>query len=62
MRVSDLVDSRTILRSRRRWLYFGVFWLGAIATGLVAVVYARLVDFGYSLFVQMTGHNRWLPL
>ncbi|MCP3711276.1 chloride channel protein, partial [Paraburkholderia sp. CNPSo 3274] len=62
MRVSDLVDSRTILRSRRRWLYFGVFWLGAIATGLVAVMYARLIDFGYALFVQMTAHYRWLPL
>ncbi|WP_321945079.1 chloride channel protein [Paraburkholderia sp. J10-1] len=62
MRVSDLIDSRTILRSRRRWLYFAVFWLGAIATGLVAVMYARLIDFGYSLFLQMTTHYRWLPL
>ncbi|WP_321963292.1 chloride channel protein [Paraburkholderia sp. J7] len=62
MRVSDLIDSRTILRSRRRWLYFAVFWLGAIATGLVAVMYARLIDFGYSLFLQMTSHYRWLPL
>ncbi|WP_321937033.1 chloride channel protein [Paraburkholderia sp. J8-2] len=62
MRVSDLIDSRTILRSRRRWLYFAVFWLGAIATGLVAVMYARLIDFGYSLFLQMTAHYRWLPL
>ncbi|MEM5314604.1 chloride channel protein, partial [Paraburkholderia sp. JHI869] len=44
MRFPDFFDRRAILRSHRRWRYFGVFWLGAIATGLVAVLYARLID------------------
>jgi H+/Cl- antiporter ClcA len=56
------MDRRAILRSRRRWLYFGVFWLGAIATGLVAVLYARLIDFGYDVFLRMLGWCWWSPL
>ncbi|WP_322042172.1 chloride channel protein [Paraburkholderia sp. J67] len=62
MRILNLVDRRAILRSQRRWLYFGLFWLGAVATGLVAVLYARLIDFGYDLFLRMTAHSAWLPL
>ena len=62
MRFLRLFDRRTLQRSQRRWLYFGVFWLGAIATGLAAVLYARLIDFGFDVFLQMTAHNWWLPL
>ncbi|RZF31776.1 chloride channel protein [Paraburkholderia sp. UYCP14C] len=62
MRFSTLIDRRAILRGRRRWLYFGVFWLGAVATGLVAVMYARLIDFGYDVFLRMTAYSWWLPL
>ncbi|WP_321939434.1 chloride channel protein [Paraburkholderia sp. J8-2] len=62
MQFSALIDRRRVLRSRRRWLYFGVFWLGAVATGLVAVMYARLIDFGYDVFVRMTAQIWWLPL
>ncbi|WP_322030583.1 chloride channel protein [Paraburkholderia sp. J76] len=62
MRFSTLIDRRKILRGQRRWLYFGVFWLGAVATGLVAVVYARLIDFGYEVFLRMTAQSWWLPL
>ncbi|WP_233852363.1 chloride channel protein [Paraburkholderia sp. HD33-4] len=62
MRFSTLIDRRAILRGRRRWLYFGVFWLGAVVTGLVAVMYARLIDFGYEVFLRMTAHSWWLPL
>lgn len=62
MRLPNLIDRRAIQRSQRRWLYFGVFWLGAVATGLVAVMYARLIDFGYDIFLRMTAHSGWLPL
>ncbi len=62
MRILTLIDRRAILRNQRRWLYFGMFWLGAVATGLVAVLYARLIDFGFDLFQRMTAHAAWLPL
>jgi H+/Cl- antiporter ClcA len=44
------------------WLHYGVFWIGAIVAGLVAVLYARLIDFGYDLFLKHVAHNVWLPL
>jgi H+/Cl- antiporter ClcA len=62
MLIRGLLDRRTITRGRRLWLHYGVFWLGAIATGLVAVMYARLIDFGYGTFVRYTTTYRWLPL
>ncbi|MEM5454686.1 chloride channel protein [Paraburkholderia phytofirmans] len=62
MLIRGLLDRRTIMRGRRLWLHYGVFWLGAIATGLVAVMYARLIDFGYGTFVRYTTTYRWLPL
>jgi H+/Cl- antiporter ClcA len=57
-----LIDRRVIQRSRRRWLHFGIFWAGAIATGLVAVLYARLIDLGYDLLLRMIAREWWLPL
>ncbi|EIF32844.1 chloride channel protein EriC [Burkholderia sp. Ch1-1] len=62
MHLHALVDRRTILRIRRLWLHYGIFWLGAIATGLVAVMYAKLVDFGYATFLRYTTSFWWLPL
>jgi H+/Cl- antiporter ClcA len=62
MRISSFVDRRAILRNRRRWMYLGLFWLGAVVTGLVAVAYARLIDFGYALFLGTIAHHWWLPL
>ncbi|MDG0022917.1 chloride channel protein [Trinickia sp. Y13] len=44
------------------WLHYGVFWIGAVVAGLIAVLYARLIDFGYDLFLNHVAHNRWLPL
>ncbi|MBR8192590.1 chloride channel protein [Burkholderia vietnamiensis] len=49
-------------RSLRIWRQFGVFWLGAIAVGLTAVLYARLIDWGYDTFRTMREHAAWLPL
>ncbi|AXF04726.1 chloride channel protein [Paraburkholderia hospita] len=62
MRIPVLLDRRALLRGRRLWLHYGVFWLGAVATGLVAVMYARLIDFGYDAFLRYTTKFWWLPL
>jgi hypothetical protein len=47
MHIPELIDKRALQHARRLWLHYGVFWLGAIATGLVAVFYAKLIDIGY---------------
>ena len=39
-----------------------MFWLGAIVVGLAAVLYARLIDWGYETFRTMRDHAAWLPL
>lgn len=51
-----------MLKARRLWLHYGAFWAGAIATGLAAVLYARLIDFGYASFLFLTSRCWWLPL
>ncbi len=62
VRFSSIFSRSRLLRHQRRWLYFGMFWLGAIATGLVAVLYARLIDVGYDTFMQVAARYPWLPL
>ncbi|SAL05781.1 Cl-channel, voltage gated [Caballeronia arationis] len=62
MRLLSLIDKRTLRHGRRLWLHYGVFWLGAIAVGLIAVLYAQLIDFGYSLFLFYVNQFPWLPL
>ena len=49
-------------RARRLWRQYGVFWLGAIAVGLVSVFYARLIDWGYDTFLRVRHQHAWLPL
>ncbi|PLZ00374.1 chloride channel protein [Burkholderia sp. WAC0059] len=55
-------DSRVARHARRLWRQYGVFWLGAIAVGLVAVFYARLIDWGYAAFRAAQHRHVWLPL
>ena len=62
MRISRHIDRRAIQHGRRLWLHYGVFWLGTIATGLVAVLYAKLIDAGYSIFLRYETLHWWLPL
>ena len=62
MRISQLIDKRALQHGRRLWLHYGVFWLGAIATGLVAVFYAKLIDIGYDTFLRYASRYWWLPL
>ncbi|HEY1611745.1 MAG TPA: chloride channel protein, partial [Paraburkholderia sp.] len=49
-------------RARRLWRQYGIFWLGAIAVGLIAVFYARLIDWGYDTFLRVRHQYAWLPL
>ncbi|WP_184034238.1 chloride channel protein [Paraburkholderia sp. Cpub6] len=56
------MDRRKLQRINRLWLHYGVFWLGAIAVGLVAVLYAKLIDFGYAVFLRYAADRFWLPL
>jgi H+/Cl- antiporter ClcA len=56
------IDKRAIQRGRRLWLHYGVFWMGAIVTGLLAVLYAQLIDFGYKAFLRYATLYWWLPL
>lgn len=62
MRIPGFIDKRAVQRGRRLWLHYGVFWLGAIATGLVAVLYAKLIDVGYDTFLRYATRYWWLPL
>ena len=62
MRIPALIDKRTLQHGRRLWLHYGVFWLGAIVTGLVAVFYAKLIDIGYDAFLRYAKLYWWLPL
>lgn len=47
---------------RRAWRKYGILWSGAVVVGLVAVLYAWLIDFGFSLFLSMQQAYFWLPL
>jgi H+/Cl- antiporter ClcA len=59
-----LIDlhGHTWRRIRRLWLQYGILWSGAVLVGLVAVLYARLIDVGFSLFEHIRGSHWWLPL
>ncbi len=48
--------------AKRLWRQYGIFWLGAIAVGLVAVLYARLIDWGYDAFLHVRQRYVWAPL
>jgi H+/Cl- antiporter ClcA len=62
MHILNPIDKRAIQRGRRLWLHYGVFWLGAIVTGLLAVFYAQLIDSGYDIFLRYATRYWWLPL
>src|ERR1700742_2652822 len=60
--VTPFLSSGLVRRARRLWRQYGVFWLGAIAVGLVAVLYARLIDWGYGEFRTLQQRHVWTPL
>jgi len=56
------LSSTVARRARRLWRQYGILWLGAVAVGLVAVFYARLIDWGYDAFLHARLQHAWLPL
>jgi H+/Cl- antiporter ClcA len=60
--VLQSIPQQSVQRARRLWQDYGVFWLGAIAVGVVAVLYAKLIDYGFGLFESVRHHVFWLPL
>jgi H+/Cl- antiporter ClcA len=62
MRLLSGLHGHTLRRARRLWLQYGVLWLGAVLVGLVAVMYAWLIDFGFGVFQSMQHGHVWLPL
>ncbi|MEZ2349594.1 chloride channel protein [Caballeronia sp. RCC_10] len=62
LRALRSLSTLTTRRTRSLWRRYGIFWLGAILVGLVAVYYARLIDWGYGLFMHYRAEHPWLPL
>ncbi|MEC5407176.1 chloride channel protein [Paraburkholderia sp. MPAMCS5] len=61
-RTHTVLSSRIARRMKRLWRQYGIFWLGAIAVGLVAVLYTRLIDWGYGKFLALDREHGWAPL
>ena len=61
-RVLSSLPRLTVRRARSIWYRYGIFWVGAIVVGLVAVLYARLIDWGYNTFRALQHDHVWLPL
>lgn len=62
MRRVPFISRRTQQRAHRLWPHYGVFWIGAIGVGLVAVLYAELIDLEYRTFLHYANRYWWLPL
>ncbi|WP_250450655.1 chloride channel protein [Caballeronia sp. ATUFL_M2_KS44] len=62
LRALRSLSTITTRRTRSLWRRYGIFWLGAILVGVVAVYYARLIDWGYGLFMHQRAAHPWLPL
>ncbi|MGI4859244.1 MAG: chloride channel protein, partial [Janthinobacterium lividum] len=56
------LSKRTWRRAHYLWHEYGIIWLGAIVVGLIAVFYARLIDYGFSLFSAVQSQYFWAPL
>ncbi|TMV83924.1 chloride channel protein, partial [Thioclava sp. BHET1] len=58
--------SRALMVSSRHWKARFVFWLGALALGLVSAAFATSSDYSQAIFETITGHGhgplRFLPL
>ncbi|MGV8898699.1 MAG: chloride channel protein [Burkholderiaceae bacterium] len=56
------IPDQTQRQLRRAWRKYGILWLGALMVGLVAVLYARLIDVGFDVFRSMQQAHFWLPI
>ncbi|MBB3229024.1 H+/Cl- antiporter ClcA [Luteibacter sp. Sphag1AF] len=48
--------------SPEQWRRRLLFWAGAVAVGLAAVLFARAADYAFSIFHGVVEHNRFWPL
>jgi H+/Cl- antiporter ClcA len=48
--------------SPMQWRRRLLFWSGAVAVAVVAILFAKLSTYAYALFVRMTAGRAWLPL
>ncbi|WP_034298341.1 chloride channel protein [Herbaspirillum sp. RV1423] len=56
------IHHHAIGRARRLWIDYGILWSGAIAVGLVAVLYAQAIEYAFSAFRLLQHAHEWLPL
>ncbi|MQR01564.1 chloride channel protein [Glaciimonas soli] len=56
------IPDQTWRRIRRAWRKYGILWLGAVLVGLVAVLYAWLIDLGFAAFRSVQQAHFWLPI
>src|SRR5471032_2707919 len=56
------ISGQTRRHLRRAWRKYGILWLGAVLVGLVAVLYARLIDAGFGIFRSIQHAHFWLPI
>lgn len=63
-RIGWLRRSRALMTSKRQWKSRLVFWIGALAIGVMSAVFAKLSDKAQLLFEGMTtgAGLPWLPL
>ncbi len=61
MDLSNL-SQRSLGRLQRLWVEYGILWLGAILVGLVAVLYAQAIEYGFAAFRSVQQAYRWAPL
>jgi H+/Cl- antiporter ClcA len=52
----------SLQRAHRLWVDYGILWLGAILVGLIAVIYARAIDYGFDAFRSLQHAHSWAPL
>ena len=62
LRTGMLRRSSALVTSRRLWKIRLVFWAGALAVGLISVLFAVLADKAQALFHSVTNGRAWLPL
>ena len=48
--------------SRALWRQRVTFWLGGLAVGVAAIVFAKAADLAYSILRAGVGRAPWLPL
>ncbi|MDB5774922.1 MAG: chloride channel protein [Herbaspirillum sp.] len=56
------ISEDSLRRAHRLWVEYGILWAGAIVVGLVAVLYARAIDYGFEAFRSVQQAHGWAPL